>query len=48
VRLHQQKNEKIFRTQLIQGSVHDPGGAAMMGGVAGHAGLFSNAYDLMQ
>jgi CubicO group peptidase (beta-lactamase class C family) len=25
--------------------VHDPG-AAMLGGVAGHAGLFSNAYDL--
>ncbi len=39
------ENEKIFRTQLIQGSVHDPG-AAMMGGVAGHAGLFSNANDL--
>jgi len=39
------ENEKIFRTQLIQGTVHDPG-AAMMGGVAGHAGLFSNAYDL--
>ena len=41
----QEENEKIFRTQLIQGTVHDPG-AAMMGGVAGHAGLFSNAYDL--
>ena len=39
------ENEKIFRTQLIQGTVHDPG-AAMMGGIAGHAGLFSNAYDL--
>ncbi len=39
------ENEKIFRAQLIQGTVHDPG-AAMMGGVAGHAGLFSNAYDL--
>jgi CubicO group peptidase (beta-lactamase class C family) len=25
--------------------VHDPG-AAMFGGVAGHAGLFSNAYDI--
>jgi CubicO group peptidase (beta-lactamase class C family) len=25
--------------------VHDPG-AAMMGGVAGHAGMFSNAFDL--
>jgi len=28
-----------------QGDVHDPG-AAMFGGVAGHAGLFSDAYDL--
>lgn len=34
-----------FRKQLIQGDVHDPG-AAMMGGVGGHAGLFSNANDL--
>jgi CubicO group peptidase (beta-lactamase class C family) len=39
------ENEKIFRQQLIRGYVHDPG-AAMMGGVSGHAGLFSNAYDL--
>ena len=39
------EEEKIFRAQLIQGTVHDPG-AAMMGGIAGHAGLFSNAYDL--
>jgi len=30
---------------LLRGDVHDPG-AAMMGGVAGHAGLFSNAYDI--
>lgn len=37
--------EKIFRGQLIHGYVHDPG-AAMFGGVAGHAGLFSNAGDL--
>lgn len=37
--------EKIFRQQLIQASVHDPG-AALMGGIAGHAGLFSNATDL--
>lgn len=37
--------EKIFRRQLIHGYVHDPG-AAMFGGVAGHAGLFSNAYDI--
>ncbi len=34
-----------FRKQLVHGDVHDPG-AAMMGGVAGHAGLFSNANDL--
>jgi len=39
--------EKHFRRQLIWGDVHDEG-AAMFGGVAGHAGLFSNAYDLAQ
>ncbi len=39
------EHEKTFRLQLIRGDVHDPG-AAMFGGVAGHAGLFSNAYDL--
>ncbi len=39
------ENDTIFRHQLIQGYVHDPG-AAMMGGVCGHAGLFSDAYDL--
>ncbi len=39
------ENDKIFRGQLIQGYVHDQG-AAMMGGVAGHAGLFTNANDL--
>ncbi|MDP4240864.1 MAG: serine hydrolase, partial [Bacteroidota bacterium] len=39
------EKEKYFRQQQIRGYVHDPG-AAMFGGVAGHAGLFSNAYDL--
>ena len=39
------EQEKNFRLQLLRGDVHDPG-AAMFGGVAGHAGLFSNAYDL--
>jgi beta-glucosidase-like glycosyl hydrolase/CubicO group peptidase (beta-lactamase class C family) len=34
-----------FRKQLVHGFVHDQG-AAMMGGVGGHAGLFSNANDL--
>jgi beta-glucosidase-like glycosyl hydrolase/CubicO group peptidase (beta-lactamase class C family) len=39
------ENDKIFRKSLIQGYVHDQG-AAMLGGVGGHAGLFSNANDL--
>jgi len=39
------EEEKHFRRQLIRGDVHDPG-AAMFGGVSGHAGLFSDAYDL--
>jgi beta-N-acetylhexosaminidase len=34
-----------FRKQQIHGDVHDQG-AAMLGGVGGHAGLFSNANDL--
>jgi CubicO group peptidase (beta-lactamase class C family) len=34
-----------FRHQSIQGTVHDMG-SAMMGGVAGHAGLFSTAPEL--
>ena len=37
--------EPHFRAQLIRGDVHDEG-ASMFGGVSGHAGLFSNAYDL--
>lgn len=39
------ENDTIFRQQLIHGTVHDQG-AAMLGGVGGHAGLFSNALDL--
>ncbi|MEJ8803013.1 glycoside hydrolase family 3 N-terminal domain-containing protein [Pontibacter sp. H249] len=39
------EDDKYFRHNLLWGSVHDQG-AAMMGGVAGHAGLFSNANDL--
>ena len=39
------EQEKIFRRQLLRGYVHDPG-ASMFGGVSGHAGLFSNAYDM--
>jgi len=37
--------DSLFRKQLLKGFVHDPG-AAMMGGVSGHAGLFSDATDL--
>lgn len=39
------EDEKHFRRQILRGYVHDEG-ASMFGGVAGHAGLFSNAYDL--
>lgn len=39
------ENDTVFRRQLIWGDVHDQV-AAMMGGVSGHAGLFSNARDL--
>ncbi len=39
------ENDIIFRKQLLRGYVHDPG-AAMLGGICGHAGLFSNANDL--
>jgi beta-N-acetylhexosaminidase len=39
------EHEKLFRMQLLRGDVHDPG-SAMFGGVAGHAGLFSDASDL--
>jgi beta-glucosidase-like glycosyl hydrolase/CubicO group peptidase (beta-lactamase class C family) len=39
------ENDKLFRNQLVHGYVHDQG-AAMMGGVGGHAGLFSNASNL--
>ena len=39
------EEDKYFRQELIHGDVHDPG-AAMLGGVGGHAGLFSTANDL--
>jgi beta-N-acetylhexosaminidase len=39
------ENDSKFRKQVIQGNVHDPG-AALLGGVAGHAGLFGNAMDV--
>ena len=39
------ENDMVFRGQVLDGYVHDQG-AALLGGVAGHAGLFSNANDL--
>ncbi len=39
------EDDKYFRNRLICGDVHDQT-AALMGGVSGHAGLFSNARDL--
>lgn len=41
------EDEKHFRQQMMRGDVHDEG-ASLFGGIAGHAGLFSNAYDLAQ
>jgi beta-N-acetylhexosaminidase len=41
------ENEMVFRRSQIQGTVHDPN-AALLGGVAGHAGLFSNVSDLIK
>jgi CubicO group peptidase (beta-lactamase class C family) len=37
--------DTVFRHRLIRGEVHDEN-AGRMGGVSGHAGLFSNALDL--
>ncbi len=39
------EKDRYFRKETIQGYVHDMG-AAMLGGVSGHAGLFSDSYDL--
>ncbi len=39
------EEDDYFRYQTVQGYVHDMG-AAMQGGVGGHAGLFSNANDV--
>ena len=39
------ENDLEFRNQVIKGYVHDQG-AALFGGVGGHAGLFSNANDV--
>jgi beta-N-acetylhexosaminidase len=44
-RIAPSENDDYFRYQTIHGYVHDMG-AAMFGGVSGHAGIFSTADDL--
>ncbi len=39
------ENDNAFRKEIIHGYVHDQG-AAMFGGIGGHAGLFANANDV--
>ena len=39
------ERDNFFRYSKLHGYVHDEG-AAMLGGVSGHAGLFSNAYEV--
>lgn len=39
--------DSLFRRQLLHGTVHDEG-AAMLGGISGHAGLFATGNDLMK
>jgi beta-N-acetylhexosaminidase len=41
------EKDNLFRKSLLVGYVHDQG-AAMYGGVAGHAGLFGTANDLVK
>jgi len=39
------EEDRYWRQQKVHGHVHDMG-AAMLGGVSGHAGLFANANDI--
>lgn len=39
------ENDAYWRKQMLQGHVHDPN-AALMGGIAGNAGIFSTTHDL--
>jgi len=41
------EKDTFFRMTLLQGEVHDEG-AAMLGGISGHAGLFGSANDLVK
>lgn len=44
-RIAPSEKDDVWRKQVVQGTVHDQG-AAMLGGVGGHAGLFGNATDV--
>lgn len=44
-RIPPSERDNYFRLQTVQGYVHDMG-AAMLGGVSGHAGLFASAKDV--
>ena len=44
-RISPTESDRYFRKQLVRGYVHDQG-AALQGGVGGHAGLFGTANDL--
>lgn len=46
-RIPPSEKDDYFRDQVIHGHVHDMG-AAMLGGVSGHAGLFSNSRELAE
>ncbi|MCK5781268.1 MAG: serine hydrolase [Flavobacteriales bacterium] len=39
------EDDAFFRKRILVGDVNDPG-AAMLGGVSGHAGVFANSYDV--
>jgi CubicO group peptidase (beta-lactamase class C family) len=39
-------DDRTFRKRIIQGEVHDEN-CSVLGGVSGHAGLFSNALDVL-
>jgi beta-N-acetylhexosaminidase len=47
IRIVPTEYDSLFRKQQLWGTVHDEG-AAMLGGISGHAGLFSTANDLVK
>jgi CubicO group peptidase (beta-lactamase class C family) len=47
IRIVPTEYDSLFRKQQLHGTVHDEG-AAMLGGISGHAGLFATGNDLMK